>query len=137
MRIIRKRITDTVTVCMNGNGKIEMALKKKRKLGAYAMKPVTAGAHLLTPWFFEPAKRPDDRAVYYLGIERLFKTSPQNGKYTFAHIMKACVRMGDKLLTSDLIMFNILRILACPLVSEELRRCESEMKKSALLTRRG
>ena len=35
---------------------------KKGKLGTYAMKRVTAGAHLPTPWLFEPAKRPDDRA---------------------------------------------------------------------------
>ena len=26
------------------------------------MKHVTTGAHLLTPWLFEPVKRPDDRA---------------------------------------------------------------------------
>ena len=26
------------------------------------MKRVAAGAHLPTPWFFEPAKRPDDTA---------------------------------------------------------------------------
>ena len=28
------------------------------------MKHVAAGAHLPTPWLFEPAKRPDDRADY-------------------------------------------------------------------------
>ena len=33
----------------------------KGKLGAYAMKRVTAGAHLPRPWLFEPAKLPDDR----------------------------------------------------------------------------
>ena len=33
-------------------------------MDAYAMKRVAAGAHLPTPWFFEPAKRPDDRADY-------------------------------------------------------------------------
>ena len=31
-------------------------------LGANATKRVAAGAHLPTPWFFESAKRPDDRA---------------------------------------------------------------------------
>ena len=36
------------------------------KLGANAMKHVVAGAHLQTPWRFEPAKRPDDRADYCL-----------------------------------------------------------------------
>ena len=30
------------------------------------MKCVAAGAHLPTPWLFEPAKRPDDRAAYCL-----------------------------------------------------------------------
>ena len=34
------------------------------KLGTNAMKRVAAGAHLPTPWIFEPAKRPDDRADY-------------------------------------------------------------------------
>ena len=34
--------------------------RKKGKLAAYAMKRVTAGAHLPTPWLFEPAKGPDD-----------------------------------------------------------------------------
>ena len=40
--------------------------KAKRKLGAYAMKRVAPGAHLPTPWLFEPAKRPGDRADYWL-----------------------------------------------------------------------
>ena len=30
------------------------------------MQGVAAGAHLSTPWVFEPAKRPDDRADYCL-----------------------------------------------------------------------
>ena len=30
--------------------------EKKGKLGAYAMERVAAGAHLPTPWRFEPAK---------------------------------------------------------------------------------
>ena len=34
------------------------------QLGTNAMKRVAAGAYLLTPWLFEPAKRPDDRADY-------------------------------------------------------------------------
>ena len=45
-------------------------LRKEGKLGAYAMKRVAAGTHLPTPWLFEPAKRPDDRADYYLEISR-------------------------------------------------------------------
>ena len=36
-------------------------------LGANAMKRVAAGAHLQTPWLFKLAKRPDDRADYWLG----------------------------------------------------------------------
>ena len=39
---------------------------KKGKLGADAMKRVAEGAHLPTPWLFETAKRPDDRADYCL-----------------------------------------------------------------------
>ena len=38
----------------------------KGKLGTYAMKRVAAGAYIPTPWLFEPAKRPDDRADYCL-----------------------------------------------------------------------
>ena len=38
--------------------------EEKGKGGANAMKCVAAGAHLPTPWLFEPAKRPDDRADY-------------------------------------------------------------------------
>ena len=37
---------------------------QKKMLGAYSMKRVAAGAHLPTPWLFEPEKRPDDRADY-------------------------------------------------------------------------
>ena len=37
---------------------------KTGKLEPYAMKRVAAGAHLPTPWLFEPAKRPDDTADY-------------------------------------------------------------------------
>ena len=40
--------------------------KEKGKLGAYAMKRAAEGAHLPTPWLFEPPKRPDDRADYCL-----------------------------------------------------------------------
>ena len=39
---------------------------RKVKLGAHAIKRVAAGAHLQTPWLFELAKRPDDRADYCL-----------------------------------------------------------------------
>ena len=38
--------------------------KGEGKLGEYATKRVAAGVHFPTPWLFEPAKRPDDRAVY-------------------------------------------------------------------------
>ena len=43
--------------------------KEKGKLGAYNIKRVAAGAHLPTPWLFEPAKRLEDRADYCLGFE--------------------------------------------------------------------
>ena len=35
-----------------------------KKLGTYAMKRVAAGAHLPTPWLFELAELPNDRADY-------------------------------------------------------------------------
>ena len=35
------------------------------------MKRVAAGAHLQTPWLFEPAKRPDDKADYCLNCSIL------------------------------------------------------------------
>ena len=47
------------------------AKRKKGKLGTYAMKRVAAGAHLPTPWLFEPAKRPNDRADYCLDCSLL------------------------------------------------------------------
>ena len=47
-----------------------IVFRKKGKLGAYAMKRVAAGAHLPTPWLFQPAKRPDDTADYCLGTRR-------------------------------------------------------------------
>ena len=47
------------------------ARTKKRKVGVYAMKRVAAGAHLPTPWLFEPAKRPDEKADYCLGCNFL------------------------------------------------------------------
>ena len=37
------------------------------------MKGVAAGAHLPTPWLFEPAKRPDDRADYCLDCSFLLQ----------------------------------------------------------------
>ena len=48
----------------------------KGKLGAYAMERVAAGAHLPTPWLFEPAKRPDDRADYWLECRGGNRTNP-------------------------------------------------------------
>ena len=41
---------------------------KEGKLGANAMKLVAAGAHLPTPWLFEPAKCPDDRDCWDCGF---------------------------------------------------------------------
>ena len=51
-------VTRSGSVCLIGSW--------KKKVGANAMKRVAAGAHLPTPWLFEPAKRPD-RADYCLG----------------------------------------------------------------------
>ena len=50
---------------------IMLHTSKKGKLGTNAMKREAAGAHLPTPWFFEPAKRPDDRADYCFGFSFL------------------------------------------------------------------
>ena len=52
-------------------------------LEAYAMKRVAAGAHLPTPWLFEPAKRPDDRADYCLDC-RTFPSGITG--YSFLHL---------------------------------------------------
>ena len=47
--------------------KLKKAYAKKRKLKkAYAKKRIAAGAHLPTPWRFEPVKHPDDRTNYCL-----------------------------------------------------------------------
>ena len=43
----------------------------EKKLGAYALELVAAGAHLPNPWVFELAKRPDDRADYCLNCSEL------------------------------------------------------------------
>ena len=54
------------------NGDLEQVCNKERSViqegesGVYAFKRVAAGAHLPTPWIYEPAKRPDDRADYCL-----------------------------------------------------------------------
>ena len=48
----------------------------KGKLRANAMKRVAAGAHLPTPWLFEPVKRPDDRVDYCLDIRRWSRLLP-------------------------------------------------------------
>ena len=52
---------------------------REEKLGAYATKRVAAWAHLPTSWLFEPAKRPDDRADYCLGL----KGFDANGRLRF------------------------------------------------------
>ena len=41
------------------------------------MKRVAAGAHLLTPWLLEPAKRSDDKADYCLGCSFLAQCKHQ------------------------------------------------------------
>ena len=41
--------------------------ERKGNLGAHAMKRVAAAVHFPSPWLFEPAKRPDDRADNCLG----------------------------------------------------------------------
>ena len=54
--------------------------RKKGKLGANAIKRVAAGAHLPTPWLFEPGKCPDDRDDYC-------RDSPSaSTRYSFLHL---------------------------------------------------
>ena len=48
------------------------------------MRRVAAGAHLPTPWLFEPAKRPDDRADYCLDCS--FSPS-ESTRYSFLHLI--------------------------------------------------
>ena len=56
---------------------------EKRKVGALAMKRVAAGAHLPTPWLFEPAKRSDDKPTTALAAV----SSPSASTwYTFLHL---------------------------------------------------
>ena len=57
-------------VYMSRKGKEKTMKGKKEKLGVNAMKRVAAGAHFPTPWLFEPAERPDDRADYCLCTRR-------------------------------------------------------------------
>ena len=40
---------------------------KKKDVGIRSMERVAAGDYLPTPFLFEPPKRPDDRADYYIG----------------------------------------------------------------------
>ena len=58
----------------------------KGKLGANAMKRVAAGAHLPTPWIFEPAKPPDDRADYCLQGKRKFGANAMKRVAAGAHL---------------------------------------------------
>ena len=58
-------------------------MRKNGKLGAYAMKRVAAGAHLRTPWLFEPAERPDDRTDYCLDCSFLPSAST---RCSFLHL---------------------------------------------------
>ena len=45
--------------------------RKKRKVGANAMKRVAAGAHLPTSWLFEPAKRPIEPTTAWTAVSSL------------------------------------------------------------------
>ena len=64
---------------------------EKENLAAYAMKRVAAGAHLPTPWLFEPAKRPDDKADYCLGKQG---------------VIALCLIIGGVMTYSDLPKYN-------------------------------
>ena len=55
----------------------------KRKVGTKAMKRIAAGADLPTPWLFEPAKRPDDRADYCTTAWIAVSSPSARARYTF------------------------------------------------------
>ena len=59
-----KTLRSSNSLCVTNHG-------KEKKLGAYAIKRVAAGAHLPIPWLFESGKSPDDRADYCLGYRFL------------------------------------------------------------------
>ena len=48
------------------------------------MKRAAVGAHLPTPWLFEPANRPDDRADYCL--EGKIPPPSASTRYSFLHL---------------------------------------------------
>ena len=54
--------------------------RKEEELVVYAIKRVAAGAHVPTPRFFEPAKRPDDRADFCMDCSFLPSAST---RYSF------------------------------------------------------
>ena len=65
---------DSVNIHPSHTGSVKAAWHTwEKKLGAHAMKRVAAGAHLRTPWLFEPAKHPDDRADYCLDCSFLLQ----------------------------------------------------------------
>ena len=87
---------DRLQMCFMGRGRIKGVIcarveEGKRKKGANVMKRVAAGAHLSTPWLFEPAKRPDDRLPglqfpllvqapytrFYIRVETLFRPNSE------------------------------------------------------------
>ena len=65
--------------------------KEEGKLGAQATKRVAAGAHLPTPWLFEPVKRPDDRAEFCLDCSFLVQASCTR----FSTILEWSYTFGD------------------------------------------
>ena len=60
---IRNDVTIYITLCAT--------VKQGKKENCRHTLYVAAGAHLPTPWLFESAKRPDDRADYCLDLSFL------------------------------------------------------------------
>ena len=61
-------------------------LKKEKKESSTHIKRVDAGARILTPWLFEPAKLADDRADYCLDCNFLPGTKLASTRNWFSHL---------------------------------------------------
>ena len=59
------------------------------------MERVAAGAHLPTPWLFEPAKRPDDKTNYCLNSFSLGPLNSGGAGLEIAFQCRNCDRCFD------------------------------------------
>ena len=88
------------------------------------MKRVDAGAHLPTPWLFQPAKRSDDRADYCLGPQYNSSTFCEHSLIKFKNKNTSMYfrtkTNGLKLKSNQIIM--IIRSIKTHVVSEGGRK---------------